>query len=320
VINNGPRPTSPDVRERVTRAIHELDYHPNAAARGLRARRTNTIGFVVNDYYAMTVFMAWYTSAMLTGLLDYLKAEGYYILVYPMPIGEDFRALETLLRSGRLDGVVLRLVQEPPATDGLLELIAGTHVPCVCVEQPASERFGFGGVSHANYQGALEATNYLIAQGHQRIAHVHGDLRFGSAQARLAGYRAALSAAGLPIEERFIAGADWNHQTVAASLAPMLGLRKGPSAIFAASDALAIGASGTLQARGRRVPEDVAVMGFDDSEMASFITPALTTVRIPLQQIGRRAGEMLLELVRDANADTPAFEMLPVEIVRRASA
>src|SRR5205823_451521 len=94
VINNGPRPTSPEVRERVMKAIRELDYHPNAFARGLRAHRTNTIGFIVNDYYALTVFLSGYTAAILTGLTMQLKAHGYYILVYPMPIGEDLNDIE----------------------------------------------------------------------------------------------------------------------------------------------------------------------------------------------------------------------------------
>ena len=118
VINDGPRPTSPDVRERVMRAIRDLDYHPNAVARGLRARRTNTIGFVVDDYHSLDVFVSPYSARILTGLTAQLKARGYYLLLYPLDIGEDMSDIELLLRSGRLDGIVLRSNTELNALKG----------------------------------------------------------------------------------------------------------------------------------------------------------------------------------------------------------
>src|SRR5215468_704547 len=126
VINDGPRPTSPEVRERVLQAIKALDYHPNASARGLRAQQTRTIGLIFNDFLPMNVFFSSYSASILTGLTAELKARGYYVLVYPIDVGEETLGLERLLRSQRVDGVVVRLAQEPPHTDALLEIIAAT--------------------------------------------------------------------------------------------------------------------------------------------------------------------------------------------------
>jgi DNA-binding LacI/PurR family transcriptional regulator len=320
VINNGPRPTSPEVRERVLSAIRELDYHPNAFARGLRARRTNTIGYIVNDYSPLDVFVSPYSAGILTGLTAQLKAQGYYILVYPMPVGEDLNDVEVLLRSGRLDGIVIRLVQDPPATDALLELVAATHIPCVCIEQPGAARFGFSAVTYDDQHGAYEATRYLLAQGHRRIGHICGDRRYPTARNRLEGYRRALADAGQPIDEALVSGGDWDPSTAGASVMQLMALPRPPTAIFVASDSIAVAAIEELRSRRYRVPDDVAVIGFDNIELAGWMVPQLTTVRIPLYEIGQRAAELILAMVQSEQGEAARSEVFPVELVRRSSA
>jgi len=321
VMNDGPRRTSPEVRERVIRAIRELDYHPNAVARGLRAKRTNMIGFVANDYTPLKVFVSPYSAKILTGLTAQLKLHNNYLMVYPMIIGADLSDVELLLRSGRLDGVVVRLVQDPPETDALLEVVARTHVPCVCIEQPGAARFGFSAVTYDDRRGAYEATSYLIAKGHRRIGHISGDRRYSTTRARLDGYRRALADHGIAADDALIYGDDWMPETARAGVARLLDLDSPPTAIFAANDTFAFNAIEALRMRGRRVPEDLAVIGFDDIEMASEIAPPLTTVRIPLLEIGQRAADLLLAAVQADHDDTPArSEILPVELVLRGSA
>ena len=321
VINDGPRPTSPEVRERVIRAIRELDYHPNAVARGLRARRTNTIGFVVDDYNSLDVFVSPYSARILTGLTSQLKARGYYLLLYPMDIGEDMNDIELLLRSGRLDGIVVRLVQDPPDTDALLEVIARTHVPCICIERPGAPRFGFSAVTYDDKRGAYAATSYLIAQGHRRIGHICGDRRYSTARGRLEGYRRALADHGIAADDTLVYGDDWAPEVARAGVARLLELESPPTAIFVASDNLAINTIEELRRRGRHVPDDMAVIGFDDIEMASELVPPLTTVRIPLLEIGQRAADLLLDIVQAEHDDIAGrLEVLPVELVRRGSA
>jgi LacI family transcriptional regulator len=320
VINNGPRPTSLDVRARVLQAITDLDYHPNGFARGLRSRRAHTIGFVANDFNALDCFGSHYLSAILDALSRALKERDDYLLMYPMPIGEDPEPLRRLLRSGRLDGVILRLVQDPPVTDGLVEMIAGTGLPAICIERPAAPRFGLSSVTYDDEAGARAATRHLIAQGHRRIAHLLGDERYASAQARLKGYRQELNDAGIGADDALIRKTEWDMSQAIAGTLSLFELPDPPTAIFAASDDLAIGALEALRAVGRAVPEDVAIIGFDDIPLACDVTPPLTTVRIPLAEIGRRAAELLVasRQVDAESVSTPV--VLPVELIRRGSA
>jgi len=320
VINDGPRPTSDEVRKRVLQAIEELDYHPNVLARGLRAGNSNTIAFIDHDYHAMGVFTSAYTAPILTGIMEQLKAHGYYILVYPLVVGEAPTNVEMLLRSGRVDGVFMRLVETSPKTDPLLELVAETGIPCVCIEEPGASRFGFSAVTYDNAGGAFDATTYLLEQGHRRTAHIAGNLRFGTARARLEGYQRALVNFGLPLEDTLVSGGDWGFSQARASVAQFLSLTNPPTAIFAASDRMAAGAIAELLGHGYRVPQDVAVIGFDDIEMAGHLTPPLTTVHIPLIEIGQCAADMILERVQAGPNNAPRTVVLPLELTRRGSA
>ncbi|MFL5758673.1 MAG: LacI family DNA-binding transcriptional regulator [Thermomicrobiales bacterium] len=320
VINDGPRPTSPAVRNRVLSAIEELDYHPNGFARGLRSRRAHTIGFVANDYLALDCFGSHYLSAILDALTAALKEQDNYLLMYPMAIGEDPEPLKRLLRSGRLDGVVVRMVQDPPATDALVAMIAEAGLPSVCIERPASPRFGLSSVTYDDAAGARTATRHLITQGHRRIAHMFGDARYATAQARREGFRQALTEAGIPIDDALIRGATWSMSDAVRETLTLLQLPDPPTAIFAASDDLAIGSLEAARLAGRSVPDDVAIVGFDDIPLAQDMTPPLTTIRIPLAQIGRRAAKLLLAAGESGEATSATPVVLPVELIRRGSA
>ncbi|MGH2533012.1 MAG: LacI family DNA-binding transcriptional regulator [Thermomicrobiales bacterium] len=318
VINNGPRPTSSEVRERVLQAIAELDYHPNAFARGLRARRTRTIGFVANDFHPLESFGSHYLASILSAMTAELKDHGYYLLMYPLMIGEDLAPLDQLLRSGRLDGVVVRLVQDPPATDALLDLITRSGIPAVCIERPGAARFGLQAVTYDDAVGAHEATSYLVTRGHTRVAHLHGDLRYATGRARLKGYKQALIDAGLPVDHHLIRGCTWSTSRATKAMRYLLNIDDPPTAVFAASDDIALGALEALRAEGRRVPDDVALVGFDDIPLAQELTTPLTTVRIPLADIGRHAARIL---THDAGDGRDAIvDVLPVKLIRRKSA
>ena len=318
VLNNGPRSTSRAARARVLRAIEELGYHPNAFARSLRSQRTHMIGFIAYDVFSLDLFVSPYSASILTGLMAELKDHEHYLLTYPQVVGEDVAPLDRLLRSGRLDGVVVRLIQDPPATDALVETLAATGVPCVCIERPCADRFGFKAVTYDDVLGADVATRYLIEQGHRRIAHLRGDLRYATAQARLRGYRQALRDAGLPVDEQLIQGDTWDTADATSGMRQLLALADPPTAIFAASDNLALAGLRVLREQGYRVPQDVAVIGFDDIPEAAQTAPPLTTVRIPLVELGRRAADLVLRL--NAGEDEVTSEILPVELIRRGTA
>jgi len=318
VINNGPRPTSPEVRQRVLEAIEELGYHPNAFARGLRAQKTHTIGFIATDFYPFEVFTSHYCASILTGVSEELKQRDYHLLVYPMVVGEDTEQLRRLLMGGRLDGVILRLIEDSPASREIVELIASTQIPCVCIERATDPRFHMPAIVYDDVKGALEATSYLISRGHGLIAHLSGDPKYPTARARLEGYRRALAAAGLQGCE-LVVGGSWEMGEAVRSTQELLRRGPRPTAIFAASDDLAIGAMAAIAQEGLRVGADVAVVGFDDIPMASQTVPPLTTVRIPLLAMGRRAAEMLLQLIT-SDDEPPASEVVPLSLVARGTA
>lgn len=320
VINQGPRPTSPAVRERVLRAIEELDYHPDGLARGLRSRRAHTIGFVSQDYNPLDTFGSHYLSPILGALAAALKEQDNYLLIYPMVAGEDPEPLRRLLRSGRLDGVVVRLIQDPPATDGLAAAVADAGLPSVTIERPVAPRFSLSSVTYDDAAGARAATRHLTAQGHRRVAHLLGDLRFATARARLDGYRQALIEAGIDVDDGLIRETSWNMAQAVEQTLSLLELADAPTAIFAASDDLGIGALEALRVADRSVPEDVAVVGFDDIPLAQNVTPPLTTVRVPLAGIGRRAAELLFAAGGEEGRPAATPIVLPVELIRRGSA
>jgi LacI family transcriptional regulator len=320
VINNGPRAASPEARARVLAAIEELDYHPNAVARGLRSQRTLTIGFIASDYSPLDVFVSPYSAGVLTGLAAELKSNGYYLLVHPLLIGEDLGPLGRLLRSGRMDGVVVRLVDAGPPNDALLELIQTAGLPCVCLECPVDPRLGFGSVLFDNKCGAYDATKYLLQQGHRRIAHLQGDPLYDSARARREGYELALREAGLQVDPHLIAGDSWDPTTADTPVGTLMDQHEPPTAIFAANDSLAFRAVQVLRADGLRIPQDVAIVGFDDIPLAQEMLPPLTTMRIPLAEIGRRAATRVLGLIDADQSDSAVPDLVRPELVRRGTA
>ena len=319
VINGGPRTTAPQTRERVLRAIRELDYHPNVMARGLRVQRTQTIGFIDSDYAPLDVYVSPYSAAILTGLTAELGLREYHLLISPVMVGQDLGQLERMLRGGRLDGLVVRLVEDSAATEALLEVISDVGLPCVCIERPADPRFALSSVVVDDEAGAFAATAYLAELGHRRIAHLAGDRRYASAVSRQAGYARALAACGIVADEQLVVGGTWAPLAVDAVLAQLQALPDPPTAIFAASDSLAFRAVELARSAGRRIPDDLAVVGFDDIPLAQEMVPPLTTVQIPLQAMGQLAARRLLGLI-DAAQPAPTNDVLPVQLITRGTA
>ncbi len=319
VINDGPRATSSETRRRVLDAIETLSYHPSAAARGLRMQQTCTIGFISYDYYPQHVFFGMYNAGVLTGLTTALLANRHYILPYPLGIGADVQGLNELLHSGRVDGVVVRLSQEPPETDALLQTVARSGLPAVCIERAGAPRFGFSSVTYDDEGAAFTATTYLLRQGHRRIAHIHGDLRMAAARDRLTGYTRALRMAGLDTDPDLVQGGSWLPADSAMGMRRLLALEERPTAVFAANDLLAISSIEILRSENLRIPEDMAVIGFDDVPLAETMVPALTTVRIPFAALGQKAADLVLHLTGSEN-ETPLAATVQLELIHRGTA
>ncbi|WP_432151962.1 LacI family DNA-binding transcriptional regulator [Streptomyces sp. bgisy029] len=313
VINGSPR-VSEATREAVEAAVAELGYVPNRAARALAGNRTDAIALVVPE--PETRFFAEpYFSAIVRGVGAALADTEMQLLLTLAGNDRERRRLAQYLTAHRVDGVLLVAVH---ADDPLPELLEQLGMPCV-ISGARHANEPLASVDSDNFDGARAAVEHLISRGRRSVATITGRLEVYGAQRRLDGYRAALAAAGLPPDERLIAPADFTEEGGARAMRELLARRPDLDAVFAASDVMAAGARQVLREADRRIPEDVALIGFDDSVVARHMHPALTSVRQPIEEMGRRMAELLLEEIAGRVGEERPSVVLPTQLVVRDS-
>ncbi|PQO99885.1 LacI family transcriptional regulator [Massilia phosphatilytica] len=285
-VINASKPVSADTRERVEAAVAALGYRANALARSLTRGESRLLLVLVpdfaNPFYSETV----------KGVASVVRRHGYNIVLAGAP---DALAPEL----GAPDALYSRLV------DGVISLASFHDLQPAIRDMPdlpwvaCSEFVEDSGVPHASIdhgQAALDAVQYLINRGHRRIALLGADESYVWARQRHAGYEAALKRAGIPLDPQLVRvarGTDYSLGMEAAGA--LLALESPPTAVFAVSDTLAIGAIKAFRRAGRRVPEDIAVVGFDNIPLAQVFEPALTTIAQPMFELGAAAARLLLE-------------------------
>jgi DNA-binding LacI/PurR family transcriptional regulator len=313
VVNGSPK-VRPEVRAQVERAVAKLGYVPNRAARSLVTRRADSIALVVSEPEAR-FFSEPFFAGVVRGVSAALAETDVQLLLL---IAQDLPhrgRLERYVLGGHVDGVLLASLHGDDPLPGTLER-AG--VPAVLVGRPAGSSPA-SYVDADNRGGAGKAVAHLARRGRRRIATITGPLDMAVGVDRLDGYRAGLRAAGLPEAGELVESGDFSEASGAAAMDRLLGRPGRPvDAVFAASDLMAAGALRALRAAGRQVPDDVAVVGFEDSAIAGYAQPPLTTVRQPIEEMGRQATRLLL--ARAAGQATGMRVILDVELVVRASA
>ncbi len=307
-----------ETRERVGRELDRLGYRPNAAARSLRARRSMTLGFLVLDEGAR--FLADpMTDLILAGIGDVARDSGYSLLIQAArPDPERLDGLFAPLLEERVDGAFVFLSGSPSIRRRTIGRLAELGFDAVVFEE-APPGLPLISVTADNRDGARRLTEHLVGAGHRRIAFISTRLPWPMVEARLVGYREGLAAAGLePLE---LAAGIWDPADGARMADELLGAAEPPTAIVCGNDLLALGAMQAARLRGLRIPDDVAVAGFNDFEFAQYTDPPLTTVRVPGYDLGRAGAERLVAQL--AGADVPAGDdrvVLPVELQLRGSA
>ncbi|SDC04423.1 LacI family DNA-binding transcriptional regulator [Streptomyces prasinopilosus] len=318
VINGSPR-VSDATRAAVEAAVAELGYVPNTAARALAANRTDAIALVVPE--PETRFFAEpYFSDILRGVGAALSDTEMQLLLIFAGSDRERQRLADYLAAHRVDGVLLVSVH---ADDPLPDMLARLEIPAV-ISGPRSAAEALTSVDSDNYGGARQAVEHLVARGRQRIAHITGRLDVYGAQRRVDGYRDALRDAGRPVDDLMIEAGDFSEEGGRRAMAALLERRPDLDAVFAASDVTAAGARHALREAGRRIPEDVALVGYDDSAIARHMDPPLTSVRQPIQEMGRTMIGLLLAEVADrrpaASRELDRRQVvLATELVERAS-
>jgi LacI family transcriptional regulator len=313
VINDHPN-VRPETREQVWQAIRKSGYQPHAVARSLVTNRTQIIGMIIPQAVT-TLFTDPFFPLLLRGATEACNTHRYQLLLslFDDPAGQE-EMYQRVLRNGYLDGVI---VASASLDDPLIPNLLHDRIPFVSVGQYPNGQVHYVDVD--NVAGGRMAVEHLIRQGHQRIATITGRLDMTAGQDRLEGYRQTLKVHRIPVEEELIVEGDYTENSGMVAMQRLL--PASPSAVFVASDMMAIGALKALRQTGRRVPQDIALVGFDDIPIASAIEPALTTVRQPIERMGSMAVEVLLSVVEGSSEEEALAHriILPPKLVVRAS-
>jgi LacI family transcriptional regulator len=309
-VLNGTKPVAADKRALVLAAVEQLQYRPNAVARGLARGRSMTVGVLIQDIGSP------FFANMVSGIEQGLDRAGYRPMLttthWRTDNEEDELGSLQLLLERRVDGV---LVLGGHIPDADLRAVAA-QVPLVMVARRVQglERQC---VYVDNRDGAYRATRYLIGLGHTRIAHIRGTAGHPDAADREEGYCRALVEAGLPVDERLIVEGQFTEQSGLAGVEELLMRGERFTAIFAANDQSAYGVMLGLFNHGYHIPSDVSLVGFDDQFLSAYTLPPLTTVHHPSIEMGRSAAEGLLRLI---DGNEPLLPHFPAELTIRKSA
>ncbi|MBA4608685.1 LacI family DNA-binding transcriptional regulator [Aeromicrobium sp. Marseille-Q0843] len=303
-VVNGSEHVSPHTRDAVERAVRELGYVPNQAARALRTRRTDTVALVIAEDEER-VFAEPFFAGLVRGISRAVDATSRRLVLSMVPDESHLDRLGQFLTPQHVDGVMVVSMHDA------LSLPESPDLPIVHVGRPRDARACYVDVD--NLGGARQAVDHIIGRGRQRIACITGPQDLASGRDRLDGYREALAAAGLPFEERLVEPGDFSDASGVSGAAALLERCPDLDAIFAANDVMALGALRELSRHGLRVPEDVAVVGFDGSPAAAASTPVLTTVHQPLAELGTTAVEVLAHRIDDPGAEVRSV-VLPAEL------
>ncbi|HEX4816481.1 MAG TPA: LacI family DNA-binding transcriptional regulator [Nonomuraea sp.] len=310
VINGSPN-VSAKAREAVELAIRELGYVPNRAARALVTRRTDTVALVVSESQ-FRVFDEPYFAGTIRGIGSALAETGLQLILAMARTPEEHARLEHYLTGQHVDGVLLLSLHGADPLPGRLEAMG---VPTVLGGRPVGlDPFSY--VDMDNRAGARQAVKHLLGLGRTAIATIAGSQDMGVGVDRLSGYRDALLPTGLP---ELVAYGDFSERSGATAMAELLERHPGLDAVFAASDPMALGAMRVLKAAGRAIPDDVAVIGFDDSKAAQSADPPLTTVHQPTEAMGRQMAQLLVARINGEELRQPVV-ILDTHLVRRATA
>ncbi|MFI5972564.1 LacI family DNA-binding transcriptional regulator [Streptomyces sp. NPDC051452] len=322
-VVNGVRNVDPAIQESVRRAIERTGYAPNRAARSLVTRRAETVALVVSGAgdtsdgaqaaFAARVFADPFFGRVVAGIVGFLRPRSVHPVLMFAESPESRREVLTYLRQGRADGA---LVVSSHADDPLPALLAEARLPAVLFARP-SRPVPLSYVDLDHRRGGRLAAEHLLARGCHRPATITGPLAVAASQDRLAGFRDTLARHGHPHVP--VAEGGFTLDSGVAAMTDLLAERPLLDAVFAANDLMAQGACQVLREHGRRIPEDVAVVGFDDSSAALTCRPQLTTVRQPVEDMAAEMARLLDAHIHGARTE-PTLSMFGPELVVRESA
>lgn len=312
-VINGEAHVRPEVREQVQKVVAELDYRPNAFARSLSGSRSYLLGLFIDDP------VSGYAADIQHGALMRCRDRSYHLVVEPVDLGApDWTdQVRDSIRSLRLDGAIIA----PPICDdaALMAVFAEVGLPTVLVA-PSSAPPASGTVRMDDRRAAQEMTQYLLDLGHRQIGFIQGPVSHSASAWREEGFRAAMAAAGVPVEEAYVVRGDFTSRTGLELGEQLLALPQPPTAIFASNDDMALGLLITAMKRGIAVPQALSICGFDDAPSSRAAWPQISTIRQPKAEMAAAAVDILVDpRFRNQVPDEGAHLMLPHDLIRRDS-
>ena len=306
---NGKQDVDPATRKRVVELARRMGYVPSATARALSRGRSNSLGLLVPS-------LTWpWMLEILRGVAEEIERSGYSLILYTTTSGADSERafMSQVVPAGAVEGLALII---PPGMLDYIGHLAKRGLPVVVIDDRGHHP-EFPTVGTTNVEGGRSATQHLIDQGRRKIAMVNGPIDFGCDRDRLEGYRLVLAEAGIRYDHGLVTHCDFTQAGGASATTRLLEANPELDAVFAANDLMAFGVLQALRDAGRKVPDDVAVVGFDDIPAAALTHPPLTTVHQPLYEMGRTAAVMVMSGIRGDDI-AGRFE-LPTRLVVRAS-
>lgn len=313
VINNRPD-VSPETRQAVEDAIERVGYQPSALARMLVQQRSMTLGFVTTGLKYVGI------AQTLNGIAEACETTGYGLLVKDLPESAQQKLADVIdfFIARHAEGIIVLV----PGLN-VPAYLAGERIPPSCppmVFLKSRDDTDYTTIAVDNAGGSRVATEHLLGLGRRHVAHICGPLGWLESRQRREGWAAALVAAGRPVEDRAVVAGDWTSQSGAACMETLLDQYPEMDGLVAGNDQMALGAMSVCHRRGLRIPEDIAVIGFDGVSEAEHFTPPLSTIRQPLREMGVAAVTELLAQVNDADPAAPAKHLvLDVELIARTS-
>lgn len=312
VINDSPKVT-PATREKVLRVIEDTSFSPKVSARALNSGRNFNIGLLILYDVFQSQFPAEFLPSILAGLTKTLNAKGYMLSVFLD--GADGNTVDNALINRNLDAVAVLGLETNTRTAYRISRI---NLPIVLINHRFDD-LALSSVMTDDQQGAYIATRHLIEQGHRHIAFMEGSPRYYTSHARRAGFLQAMEESGLEASPALMRVGQYDEACAYRETKDLLAVGPDFSAMYVSNDIMALGVLQALRSEGIRIPDDVSLVGFDDTQFATAIDPPLTTVRKPRTHMGTEAARMLLERIENGNSLPEEHIVLPTKLIVRAS-
>ncbi len=310
VVNGEPH-VNERTRRKVQDAIQSVNFHPNVAARSLAAGRTRVLGLVIPTGVT-ALFADPYFPLVIQGVSSACNARGYSVMLWLAEPEYERKTVGQIMNNSMIDGVIVSSMQ---MDDPLIERLSESKRTFITIgRHPTNQQISYVDVD--NRSGSYQAVSYLLRSGRKRVGAVNGPENAIASWDRYQGYQDALRERGVPLLPELLVAGEFSDASGYQAMKCLL--REKPDGVFVASDAMALACMRAIYEEGLRIPEDIAIIGFDDIPAAANSKPPLTTVRQPIQRTGSLAAEILIDMIEHPGSP-PRHIVLPTELVIRSS-